>query len=156
MQLVARLLLGGFYLISGFNWVFGYVPILPHIGMPPDLPIRHAVVAEMVNTGWMYQMAKVLEIVVGASLLANRFAPLMLTVTAPIAVLTFGLGASLILSDFWGLLTGTVAGSVVMTKIREGALGGLTVLLLHAWVMLSYFDYYRPMLTARAAPKEIE
>lgn len=153
---MARLLLGGFYLISGFNWVFGYVSFLPHIGMPEDLPMRHAVVAEMVYTGWMYQMAKIFEIVVGISLVINRFAPLMLTVTAPIAILTFGLGASLIVNDIWGLLTGTVAGSVVMTKIREGALGGLTVLLLHVWVMLSYFDYYRPMLTARALPREIQ
>ena len=155
MQLAARLLLGGFYLISGLNWIFGFISFLPHIGMPPDLPIRHEVVAEMVQTGWMYQSAKVLELVVGLSLLTNRFVPLTLVATLPVAFITFMLGMTLIAGDIGGWLTGTVQGSIVLTKIRAGALGGICVLLLHIWLMLGYFDYYRSMLAARAVPKEI-
>jgi hypothetical protein len=155
MAFVARMLLGSFYLMSGLNWVFGYIPILPHIGMPPDLPMRHEVVAEMVQTGWMYQTAKVLEIAAGLSLLLDRFAPLMLTVTAPVAFLTFVLGASLIVGDVAGVVMGTVPGSILLAKIRAGAIGGLSVMLIHIWLMLCYFDYYRPLLTARAVTKEI-
>lgn len=156
MQFVARMLLGVFYLSSGLNWVFGYIPFLPHIGMPPDLPMRHEVVAEMVQTGWMYQSAKILEIAAGLSLLSNRFVPLMLTATAPVAFLTAVLGATLILGDIGGWFMGTVRGTVILKKITEGALGGLSAMLIHIWVMLSYFDYYRPLLTARAVSREIQ
>lgn len=155
MQFVARMLLGAFYLMSGCNWLFGYIPVLPHIGMPPDLPIRHEVVAEMVMTGWMYQSAKLLEILVGLSLLTNRFVPLMLAASLPVAFITSLLGASLILHDVGGLLMGSVAASVVLDKIRAGAIGGLTITLLHVWLMLCYLDYYRPALAPRAVPKEI-
>jgi hypothetical protein len=155
MALLARLLLGVFYLLSGLNWVFGYIPVLPHIGMSPDLPMRHEVVAEMVQTGWMYQTAKVMEIAAGVALLTNRFVPLVLVATFPVAFLTCILGASLISADVAGWLTGAVPGSVLLAKIRAGAIGGTSLLLLQTWLMLCYFDYYRAMLTARAAPREI-
>jgi hypothetical protein len=155
MVFAARLLVGAFYLIAGLNWIFGYISVLPHIHMPSDLPIRHEVVAEMVQTGWMYQSAKVLEIIVGVSLVTNRFVPLMLAATLPLAFITFMLGMSLIVGDIWGLLMGTVPVSVLLAKILAGAIGGLSVMLLHIWLMLCYFDYYRPALAARAVPKAI-
>lgn len=156
MELVARWLLGAFYLISGCNWIFGYIAVLPHIHMPPDLPIRHEVVAEMVRTGWMYQSAKMLEIAVGVALVTNRFVPLMLAATLPVAFITFMLGASLIVGDLWGWLMGTVPAANLLAKILAGAIGGLCVMLLHIWLMLCYFEYYRPALAARAVPKEID
>lgn len=154
VALAARLLLGGFYLVSGLNWIFGYISFLPHIGMPPDLPMRHEVVAEMVQTGWMYQSAKIIEIAVGLALVTNRFVPLMLAAAIPVALITCVLGLTLILGDIAGWFAGTVDGSVILTKIGEGATGGLILLLLHTWLALCYFDYYRPALVARAVTTE--
>src|SRR5688572_30403422 len=97
MVLVARLLLGVLYIISGLAWFFGFMPI-PSINMPPDFPIKHQVVREMIETGWMFQFAKVMELAVGIALLGNRFVPAMLALSAPVAFITFMLDA-MILDD---------------------------------------------------------
>ncbi|HEX7709880.1 MAG TPA: hypothetical protein VF418_02980 [Sphingomonadaceae bacterium] len=153
MMLAARLVLGIFYLMSGLNWFFGFIPILPHLGMPADLPIKHAVVTEMIRTGWMYQSAKVVEVAFGLALLANRFVPLMLVVAFPVAFLTFMLDA-LILKDFVGWISGTETGAQLWAAIADMVVGGLCVLLIHLWLLWCYIDRYRPMLVAKATPKE--
>lgn len=150
MVFVARMLLGIFYLLSGLNWFFGFLP-LPSIHMPPDLPIKHQVVVEMIRTGWMYQSAKVIELAAGLALVTNRFVPLMLALSAPVAFITFMLDA-LILDDVWGWLTGNVTTPAVLAAIGDMIIGGLCILLLQIWLMLTYLDYYRPMLAFRAAP----
>lgn len=150
MVLAARLVLAIVYLLSGFTWFFGFMP-LPSIHMSPDMPIKHAVVAEMIHTGWMFQFGKVAEIVVGLSLLFNRAVPLTLALTVPLAFITFMLDA-LILDDVWGWLMGTVTTQIVIAKIADMIIGGLCLLLAHLWLMLAYFDYYRPMFAWRATP----
>lgn len=153
MVLAARVALGVFYLLSGLNWFFGFIPFLPHVGMPADLPIKHAVVAEMIDTGWMFQSAKVIELVFGAALLSNRALPLMLAAALPVAAITFGLDA-LILDDIAGWFAGTVSGTGLGAAIEDMVVGGLCVLLPHLWLMWCFAAYYRSALVWRSEPVE--
>jgi hypothetical protein len=151
MVLAGRLLLGLFYLISGLNWFFGYMPILPSMHSPPDLDIKHQVMAEMIKTGWMFQFAKVSEVIVGLALLANRAVPFTLAFTVPVAFIIFMLDA-MILGDFWGWITGSVSTQNLLASIFDMVIGGLCVLLLHVWLMLCHFDSYKPMFVWKADP----
>ena len=144
MVLATQFVLGVVYLLSGLNWFFGFMPI-PSIHMPADAPIKHAVVQEMIRTGWMFQFGKVAEIAVGLSLLTNRGVPLLLALTAPLAFITFMLDA-LIFDDIWGWITGTVTTTSLMHVIGDMFIGGLCLLLAHVWLMFAYFKYYSPML----------
>lgn len=152
MVLAARLVLGIFYLMSGLNWFFGFLP-LPSIHMPPDMPIKHAVVAEMIRTGWMFQSAKMVEIAFGLSLLSNRAVPAMLIAALPVGFLTFMLDA-LILNDLVRWLQGSETGTQLWAAIYDMVVGGLCVFLIHLWLVWCYFDYYRPMLVWKSVPKE--
>jgi hypothetical protein len=151
MVLAARIVLGVFYLMSGLNWFFGFLPMLPHVGMPDDLPIKHAVVAEMIRTGWMFQSAKILEVLFGLSLLFNRAVPLMLAAALPVAFLTFMLDA-LILDDVWRWFAGAQSTQALGAAIEDMVIGGLCVLLPHLWLMWCYGAYYRPAFAWKAAP----
>ena len=152
---IARMLLGVFYLISGFNWFLGFMPPLPSVDMPLDTELKHAVVLEMIRTGWMFQFAKVAEIAAGLALVTNRFVPMMLAFTAPLAFITFMLDA-LILDDIFGWLTGTVSTQAVAAAIEDMIIGGLCILLLQVWLILAYRDYFLPLLTFRAQPSHFK
>ena len=154
MIVAARILLGAFYLLSGLTWFFGFMPALPSIHMDPDMPLKHQVVVEMIKSGWMFQLAKIAEVAIGASLVTNRFVPGMLALTAPVAFITFMLDA-MILDDIWAWFVGTATTEHLLAKIYDMVIGGLCVLLLHVWLMLCYFDYYRPMLVWKAAPSAL-
>jgi len=151
MVFAARMVLGIFYLLSGLNWFFGFLPMLPHIGMPEDLPMKHVVVSEMIKTGWMFQTAKLIEIVFGLSMLTNRAVPLMLAATLPVAFITFMLDA-LILDDIWRWMTGVDTTGQLLIAIEDMVVGGLMVLLPHLWLMICYFSYYRPAFAWKTEP----
>ena len=153
MVLAGRLVLGIFYLLSGLNWFFGFLP-LPSIHMPPDMPIKHEVVREMINTGWMFQSAKILEIMFGLSMITNRAVPVMLIAALPVGVLTFMLDA-MILDDIAGWLNGSESGAALWAAIYDMVVGGLCVFLIHLWLVWCYFDYYRPMLVWTSQPKQV-
>lgn len=148
--LIARLVLGVFYLMSGLNWFIGFLP-LPSIHSPPDLPIKHAVVAEMIRTGWMFQSAKVVEIAFGLSLIFNRLVPIMLLAALPVAFMTFMLDA-LVLDDLGRWLQGAESAAELGAALYDMVVGGLCVLLVHLWLLGCYFGYYRPLLAWRAEP----
>lgn len=151
---VARMLLGVFYLISGFNWFFGFMP-LPSIDMPLDTQLKHPVIMEMIRTGWMFQFAKVAEILTGIGLVTNRFVPLVLALTAPLAFITFMLDA-LILDDVLGWLTGSIATPALAAAVGDMVIGGLCVLLIQVWLILAYRDYFVPLLAFRAEPSDFQ
>lgn len=153
MVFAARMVLGIFYLISGLNWFTGLIPVLPYSGMPADLPIKHAVVSEMIGTGWMFQAAKVVELIFGLAMIFNRGVPVMLLVGLPVAFLTFMLDA-LILDDIAAWLQGTESGAALWAAIYDMVVGGLCVLLVHLWLVWCYLEYYRPMLVWKSAPSE--
>jgi hypothetical protein len=154
MVLAGRLLLGSFYLISGLNWFFGYLP-LPSMHMPLDTQLKHQIIMEMIKTGWMFQFAKTAEIAAGLALLTNRFVPGMLALSAPVAFITFMLDA-MILDDVLGWFAGSLSTAQLSASLYDMVVGGLCVLLLHVWLMLCYFDAYRPMLVWKTAPRHVE
>ncbi|HWW63735.1 MAG TPA: hypothetical protein VNZ43_03165 [Sphingomonadaceae bacterium] len=153
MVFAARMVLGIFYLLSGLNWFFGFIPLLPYVGMPTDLPIKHAVVSEMIATGWMFQSAKIVEVAFGLSMVTNRAVPAMLLAALPVAFLTFMLDA-MILGDLWAWIQGAESGAQLWAAIYDMTVGGLCVLLVHLWLVWCYADYYRPMLVWRSKPDE--
>lgn len=149
LAFATRMVLGIFYLLSGLNWFFGFIPILPYVGMPADMHIKHAVVVEMINTGWMFQSAKIMELLFGISLLTNRYLPLMLAAALPVAFITFMLDA-LILDDIWRWMNGAESGALMWAAFEDMVVGGLCVLLPHLWLMWGYMDYYCPAGAAKA------
>jgi hypothetical protein len=153
MALAARLLLGSIYLISGLAWFFGFMP-LPSMDMSPDFPIKHQVVREMIETGWMFQSAKVIEIAAGIALLSNRFVPAMLAVSAPVAFITFMMDA-MILDDVIAWFRDAASTEHLLAKLYDMVVGGLCVLLAHVWLMLCYFEHYRPMLIWSTKPQTL-
>lgn len=153
MVFAARMVLGIFYLISGLNWFTGVIPVLPYSGMPADLPIKHAVVSEMIATGWMFQAAKIVEVFFGLSMIFNRGVPVMLLIGLPVAFLTFMLDA-LILDDIAAWVQGAESGAALWAAIYDMVVGGLCVLLVHLWLVWCYLEYYRPMLVWKAVPAE--
>lgn len=109
----ARLVLGAIYFIFGLNGFFGFLP-------QPALPETAGVfLGGLVASGYFFPFLKGLEVVAGAALITNAFAPLALIVLAPVtihiflfhAVLTPGLAnlvlpavmvaASLVLATGW-------------------------------------------------------
>jgi hypothetical protein len=121
----ARLLLGLSLLVFGLNGFFNFLPA-------PSEPIPDGAMqfaGAMFNTGYLFQLVKGTEVLVGALLLANLFVPLALAIFAPVAIniLAFHL-----------FLAPTGSGPAI-------AVVALTAIL--AW---SRRDAYRPMLRARA------
>lgn len=78
----ARLLLGLALLVFGLNGFFNFLPA-------PSEPIPDGAMqfgAAMFNTGYLFQLVKGTEVLVGALLLANLFVPLALAIFAPVAI----------------------------------------------------------------------
>ena len=73
--LAIRYLLGVQYLLSGLNWWIKMLPF-PNIWDPPA-PMKHAVANAMIDSGWMYHLAKIIEVATGLALVTNQFVPLM-------------------------------------------------------------------------------
>jgi hypothetical protein len=79
---VSRILLGLIFFVFG---TCGLLNLLP----PPPPTVPEGAMAfgvAMMKTGYLFQLVKGTEAVVGLLLLANRFVPLALTVLAPVMV----------------------------------------------------------------------
>lgn len=75
---VARILLGTGFLVFGLNGLFPFLPI------PPARPAAEQLIGALIQTGYFFQMVKLIEVLVGALLVLNRFVPLALLLLAPI------------------------------------------------------------------------
>lgn len=80
---IARVLLGLIFFASGLMGLLNLVPPPPKEQMPPGL---WAFSEAMKNTGFLLQLVKGTEVVVGTLLLLNRFVPLALVLIAPVIV----------------------------------------------------------------------
>ncbi|RLA61414.1 MAG: hypothetical protein DRQ89_11290 [Epsilonproteobacteria bacterium] len=76
----ARLLLGLGFIIFGLN---GFLQFMPN---PPMTPEAGALLGAFAKTGYFFPMIKIIELIVGALLLANLFAPLAAVLITPILV----------------------------------------------------------------------
>lgn len=147
--LAVRYLLGAQYLVSGLAW---WIPMLPfpNVWNWADFPQKHPVAGEMIATGWMYHLAKMIEVATGLALLSNLFVPVMLVISFTIALSTF-------LLDAWigqtvqNWLKGAVSFAVFRAKVLDAIYFGGCVLAMQGYLMLAYLHLYRPMLTRKAA-----
>jgi len=142
-----RWLLGIQCLLSGLNWWFKVLPF-PNMFDPPDMPVKAEIVRSMLDTGWMFTAAKAIEVALGLALLANRFVPLMLVVSFPVIFMTFTLDANFIpaLFAWWN---GTAPFDPFARKFLDMVYFGGACIVMQVFLMLMYFDVYRPMLSAR-------
>jgi len=141
-------LLGVQYLLGGLNWWIKIFPFPNYFDVPHG-PGKHAVLDAMIATGWMFMSAKIIELLTGISLLVRRYVPLMLVVSFPVAITTFLIDA-MILGDLFRWLGGSVSGAVMGAKFLDMVFFGGAVLAMQGYLMLAYFEHYRPMMPARA------
>lgn len=87
-----RWLLGIQCLLVGLNWWFKILPF-PNLFDPPGMPVKSAIIRVMIQSGWMFTAAKAVEVLLGLSLIFNRYVPLMLVVSFPVIFMTFILDA---------------------------------------------------------------
>lgn len=80
LALAGRGLLGLALVVFGLNGFLNFLPAPPMEGAAATF------MGGLGATGYFFPMLKSLEILIGLSLLANRFVPLALTVLAPISV----------------------------------------------------------------------
>lgn len=125
---IARVLLGLVFFVFGLNGFLNFISPPPPESMPPKLV---AFSQALMDSGYLMQLVKGTEVVVGLLFLLNRFVPLALVVLAPIMV-------------------NIVAVHVLLAPSGLGmALVLLGLQLYLAWVHRAAF---RPLLTARPGP----
>ncbi len=110
---------GSWFVFHGLNWWLRYFPEKTYA------PDAKGLIPELIHSG-LFDAVKLLEIVIGAALMANVFVPLAIVAAFPIAIVIAWVNFTKF--SIWGY---SVA-AVVM-----GLLGLMA---------LSRLDYYRPML----------
>jgi DoxX. len=120
-NLVLQIVLGVFLLIMGLNKFFGFLPAMP-------MPAAADSFGEaLMATGYMMKMVAVVEVLVGALLVLNKFVPLALLFLAPISV---NIVAFHLFLDFSGIGAAAV------------------VALLNIYFFFVYFSAYKGILRA--------
>lgn len=125
---IARVLLGLMFFIFGLMGLLNLMPPPPPETLPPGLV---AFSEAMMKTGYLFQLVKVTEVVVGALLLLNRFVPLALALIAPVIVNIVAVHAFL---------------------APSGLAMAVVILGLELYLAWSYRSAFRPMLAARTMP----
>lgn len=126
----ARVLFGAHSLISGLNHFFVFV-----LEPKPNHPIAGPFVDSMTRMG-LFDVIKVVEVLVGVSLLVNRGVLLALVMELPTSVSIFWLSVVVVHSDR-SLFTGT----------KE--------LFLNIFLLAAYGRYYLPLLNWKPEPNPI-
>lgn len=76
---IARVLLGGLFVVFGLNAFLNFLP-MPEMSGPPK-----EFMGILYSSGWLH-VIKIIEIVGGLALIAGRFVPLGLTLLGPVIV----------------------------------------------------------------------
>jgi hypothetical protein len=146
---LVRLLLGLQYVIIGVNWWYKILPFPSQV----DLPLafyKHDILRPMIESGWMFDATKLIELLAGIALLFNRWIPLAMVVAMPIALMTFTLDAV----PFGLLLANPDA--VTLPQFRAAMLDmvyfGGAVLVMQGFLMACLLRNYLPMLAMRSSP----
>lgn len=148
MIVAVRWLLGLQFLLSGCNW---FIKMLPFPNMHDDrsaMPLKYQIVAYMIGTGWMFQLAKIVEVLAGLALVFNRWVPLMLCASMSVTVTTFFMDAWNV-TPFVNWLRGTASFEAAWKYLFDALFFGGCVLVMQGYLMLNYLHVYRPMLQAR-------
>jgi uncharacterized membrane protein YphA (DoxX/SURF4 family) len=132
LAIMVRVLFGINFLLNGLNWWWKILPY-PTVGDPPS-PGSPEFVQAMIDTGFLFDGIKVVEVIAGVALLMNRFVPLALVVAFPVTVAAWAVDI--------GLLGHSLRAQVM----------GWAILLMNSFLMLAYFDAYRPLFRPTAEP----
>jgi len=125
LPLIARILLGLFFLVFGLNGFFQFMP-MPEMPQP-----AMSFMGALADTGYFLVVLKVVETLCGFFLLIGRFVPLALTVLAPVVL------------------------NIVLFHLflaPSGIVPGLVALLLGLYLAWSYRSSFRGVLAANAQP----
>jgi len=128
----SRLLLGFSYLINGVNWWWKILPY-PSV-LDPALASTPHFVQAMIDTGFLFDAIKVVEVTTGIMFLANRFVPLALVVAFPVTV------------GIWAVDIGLLGMSL------RAEVMGWSVLLLNAFLLFAYLESYKGLFAGRVVP----
>lgn len=144
----ARWLLGIQSLGSGINW---WVKILPFPNMHEtiDGPVKHEILRTLIESGWMFTSAKVIEILLGLALIFNRHAVLMLVLAFPVMLMTFLLDLFPFLHNIPGFIAGDVSGAAMWASCLDMLYFGAGVFVMQAYLMTEYFSDYRQLFASR-------
>lgn len=122
--LAGRILFGINFVINGLN------PFLHFYELPQPTPAAGALAGALLNSGYLFLVVKVVEIIVGILLLTNRFVPLAL-------VLIFPISLNIFLFD---------------TILEPSAAPiGILVMVLNVYLCFAYLNYYKPFLVTKAS-----
>lgn len=122
----ARIVMGLLFFLGGLTFFLNMTP--KDVVMPEG---ALAFAGAMMKTGYLMQLIKGTEVLVGALLLLNRFVPLALVLIAPVVV-------------------NIVAFHVFLAP--SGIVTALVVLALELYLAWAYRNAYRAVLVARATP----
>ena len=107
VEKVARYGLGLIFVVFGLNYFFQFLP------MPAVSSEGGALLGALINTGYLFTLIKVVEIVGGVLFLSNRYINLAVILISPIVlnILLFhilldsaGLPMGLLITVLWGIL----------------------------------------------------
>jgi putative oxidoreductase len=119
---VARAALGLAFVVFGANGFLHFMPV------PPARPAAESLITALIQTGYFFQMVKLIELSSGFLLLVDRLVPLGLLLLAP-------------------LLVGIT--SIHLFLNPEGLPLMLVLLALYGYVLSGYWTSFRPLLAAR-------
>lgn len=118
-----RLLFAVNFIINGLN------PFLHFYELPSPSKAAAAFGSALLQTGYLFLIVKIVEILVGVLLLLNRLVPLSLILIFPISLNIF----------------------LFNTILEPAAAGiGILVLALNLYLCVAYRKYYKPLLTVKA------
>jgi putative oxidoreductase len=131
----ARVLFGLMFFANGLNW---WWKILPYPSMHDHA--NHALshtppfVQAMLDTGFMFDFVRIVEVTAGTGLLLNCWTPFLLVFVFPLSV------------GIWAVDVFLIASSV------RASVMGWAVFSLNGFLLVSYLDCYVPMLTRTVVP----
>lgn len=129
-----RLLLGTVYFLNGLNWFFKIITPYPSFTDFIDFMPPPDIVGALIDHGIMFHLAKAVEVITGIALLANRFVPLSLVVSMTVTVPVFIVD---VYKPEWRL---------------RAFLMGSGSLVMNIYLLIAFYDHYRPMLTWKTPP----
>jgi hypothetical protein len=131
----ARVIFGFILFANGLNW---WWKILPYPSMHDhanhELTHTPPFVQAMLNTGFMFDFVRIIEVTAGMGLLVNCWTPLLLVLVFPLSL------------GIWAVDVFLIAASL------RASVMGWAVLLLNGFLLVSYLDLYIPMLARTAVP----
>jgi hypothetical protein len=143
-----RWLLGIQSLGSGINW---WIKILPFPNMHEPLvgPVKHEILRTLIESGWMFSTAKVIEIILGLALIFNRHAVLALVLSFPVILMTFLLDLWPFTANVVPFVSGNLSFAALWASFLDMLFFGGGVFVMQAYLMSEYFDDYRSLFVVK-------